>query len=47
MQRYRSGHNGADSKLCWPVLFLTLQPIDIAGIPAYLRFLTMEYLRFF
>ena len=47
LQRYRSGHNGADSKLCRSFLCLTSQPLDITGIFAYLRFSKMEYLRFF
>lgn len=47
MQTYRSGHNGADSKSCRPYLRLTPQPIDFTGIPVYLRFWKIEYLRFF
>ena len=47
LQRYRSGHNGADSKTCRSFLCLTPQPIDFTGIPVYLRFFTTQYLRFF
>ena len=47
MEMYRSGRNEADSKSCRPYLRLTPQPIDFTGIPVYLRFWKIEYLRFF